>query len=160
MNAIITLGRPSTYSQALADRLIARVANGETLKASCEAESVSLATVSQWLAKHDTFAKPYADAKQVQLDVMAEEIIPLADSALGKDSAGVQATKTMVDARKWMLSKLRASTYGDKLDVTSKGEALAAPSHQVDARVQSIVMQAAMRMQSSVLDDEAKGLLE
>ena len=55
-----------------------------------------------------------------------------------------------MDTRKWLLSKLKADVYGDRLDLTSKGAPLAAPSHQVDARVQSIVMQAAMRMEASL----------
>ncbi len=64
--------------------------------------------------------------------------------------------------RRWYLSKLRHKTFGDKLDVTSGGEALAAPSHQIDARVQSIIMQAQARKRAVVdgLDDEAQGLLE
>lgn len=90
---------------------------------------------------------------------MADAVVPLADSALGLPSADVQAIKNMCDARKWAASKFNPSAYGDKLDVTSKGEALAAPSHMVDARVQSIVMQAAMRM-AAELTDEAQSLLE
>jgi len=159
MNAIATIGRPTLFNDALADRIVAHIAEGTSLKAACIAEGISHVAVNDWLLKYDTFAKAYAQAKQVRLDLMADEIVPLSDSAQGMDAAGVQAVKLRTDNRKWMLSKLMSHTYGDKLDVTSKGEALAAPSHMVDARVQSIVMQAAMRMKAS-LDDEALGLLE
>lgn len=161
MNAIATIGRPSTYRQELAERLVARVAEGAALKESCEAEGVSCATVAQWLTKHTTFAESYAQARAIQLDGFADDIITIGDRLNAPTAADVQHAKLKTDNRKWLLSKLRAEVYGDKLDVTSKGEALAAPSHQVDARVQSIVMQAAMRMQgAAALDDEAKSLLE
>ena len=109
------------------------------------------------------FATNYAHAKSAKLDLMADEIITIGDDLNAPSAADVQHAKLKTDNRKWLLSKLRAEVYGDKLDVTSKGEALAAPSHQVDARVQSIVMQAAMRMQAGAaagLDDDAKSLLE
>ena len=69
-----------------------------------------------------------------------------------------------VDTRKWVLSKELHKIYGDKLDVTSGGEALAPPTHQIDARIQSIVMQAQQRAllaggQGS-LDGDALKLLE
>lgn len=87
--------------------------------------------------------------------MFADSVVPIADD----DTLKPEDRKVRIDARKWAASKFNPSAYGDKLDVTSKGEALAAPSHMVDARVQSIVMQAAMRM-AGALTDEAQGLLE
>ncbi len=160
MNAIATIGRPSAYNETIAAQLVSHVAEGKSLKVACQIEGIGRTAVSEWLLKYETFAKAYAQARQVLLDTYSDDVIEIGD-ALGQDAsaAQVQLAKLKTDNRRWLLSKLRADVYGDKLDVTSKGEALAAPSHQVDARVQSIVMQAAMRMQSG-LDDEAQGLLE
>ena len=83
---------------------------------------------------------------------MAEDIIDISnDETLDPNDKRIR-----IDTRKWLLSKLLPKTYGDKLDVTSGGEALAVPSHQVDARIQSIVMQAQQR---ALLEDEAQRLL-
>ena len=44
------------------------------------------------------------------------------------------------------MSKLLPRKYGDRIDITSDGECLAAPRHQIDACVQSIVIQTAERI--------------
>ncbi len=160
MNAVATIGRPTLFNDALADRIVAHIAEGTSLKAACIVEGISHVAVNDWLLKHESFAKKYAHARSLQLDVYSDDVIAIGDALPSDASAAqVQLAKLKTDNRRWILSKLRAHTYGDKLDVTSKGEALAAPSHMVDARVQSIVMQAAMRMKAG-LDDEALGLLE
>lgn len=159
MNALVKIPKACPFDQSVADSIIELIADGESLGAACEALHVDRRSVNRWLVNVDSFAQSYARARLVKADTLADDVVPLADSALGMDSAGVQAVKNMVDARKWAASKFNPSAYGDKLDVTSKGEALAAPSHQVDARVQSIVMQAAMRMRDG-LDPEIAGLLE
>lgn len=159
MNALVKIERARPYDPAIAEQICGRIALGEGLADICDSIGVERSSVWRWLKSVNSFADDYARARQLQLDTFADEIVPLSDTAQGMDSAGVQAVKLRTDNRKWLLSKLRADVYGDKLDVTSKGEALAAPSHQVDARVQSIVMQAAMRMRDG-LDPEIAGLLE
>lgn len=104
-------------------------------------------TVMGWRHRYPEFEEQYARAKQFQMELMAEEIIELADDP-STDSGQVQRSKLQVEARKWLMSKLAPRKFGEKIDVTSHGEKMPIPSHQIDARVQSIVMQAAMRLQA------------
>lgn len=92
---------------------------------------------------------------------MAEEIIEIADNANGDatiaynrdgtpyakiDGEAIQRSKVRVDTRRWLMSTLCRHVFGDKLDVTSGGEPLPAPSPLViDARVQTIMLAAASR---------------
>jgi hypothetical protein len=164
MNAPAKIGRPSAYHPEIAEALCDALSSSDQgLEEICDSDPRLPAwrTVYGWLRKHDDFAQCYARARQAQADFLADQIVPLSDTAQGLDAAGVQAVKLRTDARKWAASKFNPSVYGDKLDVTSAGKALAAPSHQIDARVQSIVMQAAERMRlAGGLSEEAKGLLE
>ena len=145
----------------MAERFCEAFASGLTLTEAAKSVGLSRPTIQSWVTRYETFATQYAQARQAKLDLMSEGLAALAAQARGQPASEVQAVKLEVDTHKWLLSKLEPHTYGDKLDVTSKGEALAAPSHQVDARVQSIVMQAAMRMKAGeTLTDEAAGLLE
>ena len=158
-----TIGRPSLYTDAIGQRICDAIASGESVTAAAEAQGFPAITVWQWLRKHETFKQFYAQARSDKLDLHADQIIELSDIAQGMDAAGVQAAKLRTDNRKWILSKLRADVYGDKLDVTSAGKALATPVHQVDARVQSIIMMAAERMRLATgdeLSDAAKSLLD
>lgn len=154
------MSRPSSFDPAFGIEVCEGLAKGETQTAVCERLGVHPFQVSRWLKQFpDSFGADYAQAKALQIDRMADEVLTISDETIGASAAEVQSAKLRTDNRKWLLSKLASHTYGDKLDVTSKGEALAAPSHMVDARVQSIVMQAAMRMKAG-LDDEALSLLE
>lgn len=161
MNMLVKVGRPSGYSQELGEAICDGVAEGKSLEALGKELGFSYSMLWRWLAKDETFRVSYAQARLAYADALADSVVPLADSAQGKDAAGVQAVKLRTDARKWAAAKANPNAYGDKLDVTSAGKALPTPVHQVDARVQSIVMQATMRMRlAEALDPEASSLLE
>lgn len=124
----------------------------------------SYSTVLRWADQNADFATDLARAREAKLRSWAEDIIDISDD----DTLDPADKRIRVDTRKWVLSKELHRIYGDKLDVTSGGEALAPPSHQIDARIQSIVMQAQQRallandaasMEADGLDDEAKRLL-
>ena len=61
------------------------------------------------------FSEQYARAREVQADVLADEVIEIADTEPDPNRARV-----MIDARKWLAGKLRPKKYGDhlKLDHT------------------------------------------
>ena len=159
MNAISS----NVPDPAVVRDILERIADGASLTDIRAKHGVHPFTWSTWCEKDPNLAEAYAAARKAKADKLADDIVPLADSALGEPAANVQAIKNMVDARKWVAAKFHPYAYGDKLDVTSAGKALPTPTHQVDARVQSIVMMAAERMRLAGLDevsDEVKGLLE
>ena len=153
--------RPKTYSPELGRLLCEAVASSQDgLRKTCDsrAELPAFSTVQGWLRDHADLAVQYARAKRTQLEAMAEDIVDI-----GRDDSIDPADKRIrIDSMKWLLSKLIPRTYGDKLDVTSDGAALATPPHLIDARVQSIIMQARERKRGEVidLDPEAIRLLE
>ena len=51
---------------------------------------------------------------------MFEELIEIAD----EEKKDVMRSRLRVDTRKWYLSKIVPKKYGEKLDLTSKGEKL------------------------------------
>lgn len=97
----------------------------------------SRAAVHKWL-KEDRggFMDKYARAREDQADVLAEEILDIADDARndwmernGEDSVGwalngehVQRSRLRIDARKWYAGKLRPKVYGDKVDHEHTGK--------------------------------------
>lgn len=126
------MGRPSGFSQQLADDICARLAVGDSLREICRDEGMPEArSVFRWLAANESFCQQYARAKQAGVEAMAEEIIDIADNGSNdwmerndKDNAGwiyngeaARRSQIRIDARKWLLSKLAAKKYGDKLSV-------------------------------------------
>lgn len=154
-------GRPTSYTPEMGKRIcmaISQSQHGLRKTLELDPELPAFGCVQMWLTRHADFAQGYAHAKRLQVEAMADDIIDISrDESLDPGDKRIQ-----VDTLKWILSKLIPKTYGDKLDVTSDGAALAAPAHQIDARVQSIIMQAQQRKLKGqgTLTDEAMALLE
>lgn len=120
-------GAPSKRTKALVDKILTMLAQGKSLRRICH-ENPSLPTITtimNWLNKDKSFLEQYMRAREMGAHFLVEEIIDIADSA--KDRTAVEKARVQVDARKWAASKLAPKKYGDKLDVTSGGEALNLP---------------------------------
>lgn len=128
------VGRPSKFSQDLAENICEQIANGKSLRAICaEDDMPSTTTVFKWLNENQDFSEQYARARDRQADHYFEEIVEIADS-VEADSAAVAKARLQVDARKWTLSKLAPKKYGEKteLDVKSSDGSMT-PTVRIDA---------------------------
>ncbi|MEM0732731.1 hypothetical protein [Neisseria perflava] len=113
-------GRPSKYSDELAEKICEKIANGRSLRSICaEAGMPTMSTVCKWLSENKEFSEQYARAREKQADYFAEEIIEIADSAEA-ESAAVSKAKLQIDARKWAASKIAPKKYGDKQEIDVK----------------------------------------
>ncbi|RPD50043.1 terminase small subunit protein [Hymenobacter sediminis] len=135
-------GRPSEYTLELVQKICSRIANGESLRSICQEETMpGKSTVMEWLAAHEHFRTIYAQAREVQADHMAEEILDIADDDSrdiieietgeeGKTYTREQFTATTraklkIDARFKLMALLAPKKYGTKhLDVTTDGQAI------------------------------------
>ena len=107
------VGRPTKYSNALADQILERVSQGVSLVKICSDETMpNRATVYKWFKAHPEFNDNYTRAREEQADFYADQIIEIADTA--EDAA---IAKLQIDARKWVASKLKGRSYGDKVSV-------------------------------------------
>ena len=128
----MTMGRPSTYSDEMADAICERLADGESLRSICRDEGMpDKATVFRWLAANEVFRDQYARAREAQADALFDDVLEIADDARndwmvrnGDDDLGwqmngehIQRSRVRIDARKWMAGKLRPKVYGDKIAV-------------------------------------------
>jgi len=133
------VGRPTKYTIELGEHICELIAGTtQSLTVLCS-ENDTLphrATLIRWIGKHPEFRDLYARAREAQADVLAEEIISIADET-SNDTLTIQTrngeieapnnewinrSRLRVDARKWLASKLAPKKYGDKLDVTSDNE--------------------------------------
>lgn len=136
-------GRPSVYSNVIADIICTRLAAGESLRGICRDEALpDAATVFRWLASSDEryggFREQYARARDIQADALVDEILDISDDgtndwmerkgadgqSLGWQLNGehVQRSRLRVDSRKWFASKVAPKKYGDKITVGGDAE--------------------------------------
>jgi hypothetical protein len=141
-------GRPSKYTQEIADLICEQIATTtKSLKNICKDERFpSTTTILNWLREDiNGFLLQYTRAKEQQADMMADEIIEISDNSendLLTGGVNVQRDRLRIDARKWVAAKLKPKAYGDKLDVTSKGEQIglvSAISEEAKAKVNEIL---------------------
>jgi len=94
------------------------------------------ATIYNWMDENEEFLKLYARARERQAEFLANQIVDISDDKSediiitddGKklfNGEFAARSRLRVDARKWLASKLAPKKYGDKVDVTSGGEAVA-----------------------------------
>lgn len=125
------IGRPSDYSQDMADRICERIADGESLRAICLDEDMpAKSTVFRWLGIEKSFSDQYARAREEQAEAFADEMVAIADeretivkdeggaTVVAFDSTAVARNRLRIDARKWVASKLKPKKYGERVDST------------------------------------------
>ncbi len=130
-------GRPTDYTQELADQICEQITLGNSIRTVCKPESMpAISTFYTWLRKHAEFAEQYARACEERTEAMAEDLLDIADDGTNDwttrtnkdgseydvvDNDVIQRSKLRVDTRKWLMSKMKPKKYGDKIDVTSAG---------------------------------------
>lgn len=109
------------------EQALAMLTEGKTLSDIAKELGVKRTTLLAKLTETKDASDRYARAREAGLDVRAEELEQIASEAVpttnagGLDSAAVAQLRLRVDTRKWLLSKLAAHRYGDKLDLDVKG---------------------------------------
>jgi terminase small subunit-like protein len=150
------MGRPSDYTQDLADRICAQLAEGISLRTVCLAEDMpDKSTVFRWLRTNQVFCDQYARAKEEAADALVEDILDIADDgandwmeqldkegkAIGwrENGEAISRSRLRVDTRKWIASKLKAKKYGDKVDMTHEaGDSLQSLLQAIDGKSRSL----------------------
>lgn len=133
------VGRPSIYTQELADLVCQRIAEGYSMRTVCAPDDMpAISTLFKWIRQIPTFAQQYARATEERTEAMSEDILDIADDG-SNDLMTIQKgnhtyemenkevtnrSRLRVDTRKWLMSKMKPKKYGDKVDVTSDGKAI------------------------------------
>lgn len=125
-------GRPTVFTQKLANKICQRIAEGDSVRTIVKDDDMpSSSTIFRWLLdeSHKPFWEQYEKARNIQAELMFEELIDIADDGSndwvireGKDGEewwqqngeALGRSRLRVDTRKWYLSKIVPKKYGDK----------------------------------------------
>lgn len=136
------VGRPSIYNKQLVDYICEQVSQGKSLRQVAKQDGMpARSTIFAWLYQNRDFSDQYRRAKEFSADAMAEDILDIADEndddwmEVGSGNnvktvvnrEAVERSKLRVHARTFLMGKMQPKRYGDKLDVTTKGEKLPTP---------------------------------
>ena len=127
-------GRPSKFTQKLADQICGLLADGLTLREVCRDDDMPHeSTVRHWALTKPEFFTQYTSAREIGYMSMADEVLEIADNATNdwmerRDQKGeftgdymlnndhYQRSRLRIDTRKWLLSKALPKVFGDKVE--------------------------------------------
>ena len=110
-------GRPTLYTEDMADFICERLSMGETLLEVCrDNERVAdRATVTRWLVKNPEFASRIMRARDFGQDASIDQCREIIENATPEN---VNVAKLQVWHRQWEASKRARRNFGDKVDVS------------------------------------------
>jgi hypothetical protein len=124
------LGRPTTYNSEIASAICALIIDNKRLREIAQMDGMpAVSTIMLWLGVHKAFSEQYAIAKAEQAELLADEMVSIADETnvivkekdgfteVVLDSTAVARNRLRIDTRKWIASKLLPKKYGDKMDM-------------------------------------------
>lgn len=109
------VGRPSLYSDELVNRICEWISEGKSLRSFCRIEgNPGFQTVLDWLNDDDKlyFRSKYARAREIQAEVMADELLEIADDTK-PDQLKLAHDKMKIETRQWIAAKLLPKKYGN-----------------------------------------------
>lgn len=127
-------GRPSSFTQEVADEICERLSKGEPLEQICRDEHMPAArTVSDWKKAHATFSADFVRAREEGFDAIAASCLEIADYGLNDtylddegnkrtDTDVIQRSKLRIETRLKLLSKWHPKKYGDRVDLNHGGQ--------------------------------------
>lgn len=118
--------------RAKADLIVMDIETGMSLRKACVKHGVDAGTFIYWTKIDEDLFKHYRRAKMNGLELMAEELLDIADDGKNDwmetndpnnpgyafNGEAVARGRLRVDTRKWYMGKLAPKLYGDKLAVT------------------------------------------
>lgn len=124
-------GRPSSYTQEIAERICDLIATSDKGLDRICTENPDLPhrdTIRLWCWKHPDFYVQYKRAREMQQLWMGEKALQVAadgtndifiddDGKVRVDTDVIQRSRLIVDTIKWQASKLAPKVFGDKIDV-------------------------------------------
>jgi DNA-directed RNA polymerase specialized sigma24 family protein len=130
------MGRPTDFTQELADAICLQLAEGKSLRSICLADDMpNKSTVLRWLldTAHAAFCDQYTRARALQIDSHVDEMPDIADDGSNDfttrangggeeqdvfNSEHVQRSRLRIDTRKWIAERMAPKKYGNKVALT------------------------------------------
>lgn len=122
------------YTRELGEEICQRIANGASGVEICkDPEMPDWPTIARWVRTRADFKTLYREARELQAEYWADEIVPIADDASNdymarqdRSGATVQAfnregferSRLRVQSRQWLVARLLRQIYGDRLGLT------------------------------------------
>jgi len=109
-------GRPTTYTPETGDRICELMAEGVSAVRACKEVGVPMRTFYAWQRDNEAFSAQVTRARDDQADTFADQMCDIAEY-----DEDVQRAKLKIDARKWVASRMKPKSWGDRQQLEHTG---------------------------------------
>lgn len=113
------------YTKEIGSFICEQISHGKTMTSICKLEGMpSIATIYGWLNPlshkyNESFLKSYLVAREVQAEVLADEIKDISDEFDKKDDGTkVNRARLRTENRKWLAAHLLPRKFSDRVQLT------------------------------------------
>jgi len=104
-------GRPTDYTQELAETICTWVAEGKSLRSYCKQDNTpALSTVCLWIVTHDEFSEHYRRAREAAGYAHADNIVDIVQQ-IADQSLEPNAARVMMDGLKWSAERMAPKSH-------------------------------------------------
>lgn len=131
-------GRPGEYSEFIANEILERIADGETLTEICDSEPETYPTrqtFRRWCRNDEKLWSAYVRAREQQAESWSDQIVEIADDSSKDtktietqggsyetvDKEWVERSKIRIESRKWLMARIHSKRWGEKVEQTLHG---------------------------------------
>lgn len=101
-----------TISRGQADAILKDLISGASIRKTLKKHGVTEYAFYKTIDSDPNLSKEYARAQQVRAELLADEIVEIAD-----DATDSQKARNQIDVRKWYASKMQPHKYGERIDL-------------------------------------------
>lgn len=111
------VGRPTIYTESIADEMCRLLMDGWSLNRICKLEHMpSRQTFYDWFQKNKEFLDKYAHAREAQGDFSADYLTDIAEDVRNEVLSSDRG-RVMADIHKWVAARRAPRKYGDQINV-------------------------------------------
>ena len=106
---------------ALSKKVIDLIAQDMSARAACKKAGIKISTFYKYVSDDNELYEQYARACEIRADITFDGIAEQERLCL-KGKIDPKAFRSVVDSMKWRLGKMKAKSYGDKVDMNLDGK--------------------------------------
>mgnify|MGYP005863524761 CR=1 FL=1 len=115
------MGRPTEYTQDIADKICAWLAGGQSLRAFCRQDNTpALSTVCLWIVSRDDFSEQYRRAREAAGYAHGDGVVEIVE-LLRSGAVDPQTGKAMMDGLKWSAERMAPKAHVAKQSLEHTG---------------------------------------
>ena len=125
-------GRPSEFTEEIADEFCRRLSDGLSERQICQAEDMpSRETVRLWRFSNKEFLAKCARAREEQGHGAVDEMAEIEQAVLA-GAIPADVARVVLSSKQWRASKLARASYGEKVDLKVDATVKAGVTYQAN----------------------------